>query len=165
MTGAIARRVSASLGGGAVAVELAATDGTQGLILENTFTSMTEVGKSNLKFVPASMIVTQKFDSLQKIENYTGPLLQTHGTRDEAVPYELGRKLFQRCGSGKKDFHTSRGGHNDAPTIEYKLLLARFLQTLKQPSQSGAEPATRTAQQHPEFDCRPNSRRGSRIGI
>lgn len=151
--------------GGAIAVELASSDGARGLILESTFTSMTEVGKSHLKFVPVSMIVTQKFDSVGKIGKYDGPLLQTHGTRDEVVPFEQGQKLFHQAGSKRKLFHQTQGGHNDLPPAEYETRLARFLESLREPPTDSTTTTDLPSQSEPEFNCCPNSRRDRTIGF
>lgn len=143
--------------GGAVAVELAATDGARGLILENTFSSMPEVGQKHLKFLPVSMIVTQRFDSAQKIPNYKGPLLQLHGTDDEVVPFVLGEKLFAAAGSESKQFCRATGGHNDPPPDDYNRRLGHFLHSLEPPPR--AEFAGETPVVHePEFNCHPASR-------
>lgn len=116
-----------SLGGG-VAVELAARDGARGLILENTFTSIPDVGKSMMSWLPTS-VVSQRFDSVGKITDYRGPLLQTHGVRDQVVPYRLGHALHQQANQPKV-FVQANGGHNDAPSAEYAEQLGRFLAAL-----------------------------------
>ncbi len=116
-----------SLGGG-VAVELASRDGAKGLILENTFSSVVDVGKSKLSWLPASA-VSQRFDSASKIVNYRGPLLQTHGSRDRVIPFEFGNRLFAHDNEPKV-FFTARGGHNDAPSAEYEQQLGQFIRTL-----------------------------------
>ena len=105
-----------SLGGG-VAVELASHDGANGLILENTFSSIVDVGKSKMSWLPASA-VSQRFDSVSKIADYHGPLIQTHGSRDEIIPFEFGNRLFSQANEPKM-FVTAGGGHNDAPPAEY----------------------------------------------
>jgi len=137
-----------SLGGG-VAVELASRDGANGLILENTFSSIVDVGKSKMSWLPASA-VSQRFDSASKIADYHGPLIQTHGSRDEIIPFEFGNRLFDQANQ-PKSFVTANGGHNDAPSLEYERQLGEFIRALSdsyQPKQS--------QEYEPEFSCQPN---------
>jgi fermentation-respiration switch protein FrsA (DUF1100 family) len=122
--------------GGAVAVDLAARDGAGGLILENTFTSLPEVVRSKPLFRFASWLMTAHMDSLAKIGNYHGPLLQTHGDRDELIPLELGQKLFAAANQPKQFVLARGGGHNSPPSAEYYRALYHFLQGR---SQSGTD--------------------------
>src|SRR5690606_21254788 len=64
-----------SLGGG-VMVDLAASDGARALILENTFTSLPDVAAFHYPWLPVRTLMRTRFDSLSKIGNYHGPLLQ-----------------------------------------------------------------------------------------
>ena len=144
--------------GGAVAVELA-TDGAKGLILESTFTSTADVGQSHVKWLPVSWLMSQKFQSVDKIANYQGPLLQMHGTADEVVPFQLGMKLHKKANHPKR-FVTMNGGHNDASHPDYEPLLKEFVAGLFE-TNSATEPKQNMAvQPTDEFNCLPNSMRG-----
>ncbi|MEM9658850.1 MAG: alpha/beta hydrolase [Planctomycetota bacterium] len=118
--------IGRSLGGG-VAVDLAANDGARGLVLTSTFTSLPDVGSHHLPWLPTRLLMTNRLDSLAKIERYEGPLLQSHGDADELVPYELGRRLFDAA-PGSKRFVTIAGGrHNDPWNEEFHKQLGHFL--------------------------------------
>ena len=71
-----------------MALELASHDGANGLILKNTFSSIMDVGKSKISWLPASA-VSQPFDSAVKIADCHGPLIQALGSRDEIIPFEF----------------------------------------------------------------------------
>jgi uncharacterized protein len=101
-----------SLGGG-VMVDLASRDGARGLILERTFTSLTDVAAIHFPFIPVRLLMRNRLDSLSKIANYHGPLLIGHGDIDEIVPYELGRRLFDAANEPKRFIDLPRVGHND----------------------------------------------------
>src|SRR5439155_9610288 len=62
--------------GGAVAVHLAAEGGARGLILESTFSSLPDVAAEHLPWLLPYWMMTQRFDSAEKIKRYQGPLLQ-----------------------------------------------------------------------------------------
>jgi len=114
--------------GGAVAVDLAAKDGARGLILESTFTSLPEVADSKRPKLGSAMSI--QLDSLAKIRNYHGPLLQTHGDADRVVPIALGEKLFQAANQPKQFIRIKRGIHMGPPSPEYQLALAQFIKSL-----------------------------------
>jgi fermentation-respiration switch protein FrsA (DUF1100 family) len=115
-----------SLGGG-VAVELAAQNGAQGLILERTFTSLPDVAAAHFAWAPVRLMMRTRLDSFSRIHAYRGPLLQSHGTADSVVPFALGRRLFDSY-QGEKEFLALEGEeHNDAPSNEWHAAINRFL--------------------------------------
>ena len=116
--------------GGAVAVDLAASDGARGLVLESTFTSIPEVAADRYPLLPATLLMPMQFNSLAKIRKYRGPLLQSHGDADRVVPYKLGRKLFDAANEPKQFVTIRRGDHNDPQTAEYYQALVAFLSRL-----------------------------------
>jgi uncharacterized protein len=116
--------------GGAVAVDLAA-DGARGLILESTFTSMPEVGHAVAPWLPARTLMRTQFNSLAKMRNYHGPLLQSHGTADRLIPYAMGRQLFEAANEPKQFIVIPGGDHNDPQTDEYYTALFAFLGRLQ----------------------------------
>jgi fermentation-respiration switch protein FrsA (DUF1100 family) len=121
--------VGHSLGGG-VAVDLAARDGARGLILENTFSSLPDAAVSHFPLLPVRHLMHTRLDSVAKIPNYRGPLLQTHGEADRLVPYELARKLFDAANEPKWFVPVPGAGHNDPPSREYLAALDRFFDSL-----------------------------------
>jgi fermentation-respiration switch protein FrsA (DUF1100 family) len=117
--------------GGAVAIDLAATNGARGLILENTFTSMPDVAARLFWWMPVRLLMHSRFDSLSKIRRYHGPLLQSHGTMDEIVPFEVGQTLFEAApGSNKRFFRIADAYHNDLPPPEYFVAIKDFIDDL-----------------------------------
>lgn len=115
--------------GGAVAVDLA-QDGARGLILESTFTSIPEMAAVHYPWLPFRKLIRNRFDSVEKIGTYQGPLLQSHGDADRIVPLEIGRRLHQAA-NGPKQFLVIEGGdHNDPQPIEFYETLVDFLDCL-----------------------------------
>lgn len=98
--------------GGAVAIDLASSTPPWALILESVFTSIRGMAR---RIVPAPLtaIVPEGFDNLGKIGGIRRPVLFIHGDRDDLVPYDHGRRLFDAA-VPPKFFYTVRGaGHND----------------------------------------------------
>jgi uncharacterized protein len=118
--------VGHSLGGG-VAVDLAARDGTRGLVLINTFTSMQDAEVSH---VPLRPLMHLQFNSLAKIRSYSGPLLQTHGDADRVIPFKLGCKLFEAANEPKQFVPVAGGGHNNLTAGEFVQALDCFIGSL-----------------------------------
>jgi uncharacterized protein len=117
--------------GGAVAVDLAAEKGARGLILESTFSSLADVGAHHFPWLPVRMLVQTRLDSLSKIKNYRGPLLQSHGDRDATVPYRLGLRLFDAANEPKQFITFPGGDHNDLRDRPYYEKLGEFVAGLK----------------------------------
>jgi fermentation-respiration switch protein FrsA (DUF1100 family) len=118
-----------SLGGG-VMVDLASSDGARGLILESTFTSLPAVAARQVRWLPVGRLMQNRYDSLSKIGEYHGPLLQSHGDADRLIPYEMGQKLFSAAAEPKKFVTIEHGDHNDPQTPEYYKALDEFIDSL-----------------------------------
>lgn len=83
--------------GGALAIALAAErDGMAGLIVEASFTSISDlVRHSKWGWVPGlTLLVTQAFDSAARIRRVNEPLLFIHGTEDGIVPHTMSDRLL-----------------------------------------------------------------------
>lgn len=118
-----------SLGGG-VAVELAANDGARALVLWSTFSNLPQTAAHRYYWLPTNLLMTQRFDSMAKIENFHGPLLQSHGDADRVIPLELGQRLHQRHPGPKRFITIPETGHLDADSEEYQIALSQFLSQL-----------------------------------
>lgn len=115
-----------SLGTG-VAVDLAATDGAPGLILEGAFTSVPDVAAWHVPLLPVRAVMQTRFHSVAKISDYHGPLLQVHGDADGVVPYAQGRRLFAAANEPKQFVTVPGGDHNRLYTPEFVAALDQFL--------------------------------------
>lgn len=116
-----------SIGGG-VAVYLASKGYGGALITEDTFTSIRDMTKLSLPFIPQFLIRTN-FDSLSRIKGVKVPKLIIHALDDEIVPYEMGQRLFEAAPE-PKEFLKLRGSHNTAfleSKETYEAGLAKFL--------------------------------------
>jgi len=100
--------------GGAVAAQLASFRGGPPLILESTFTSVSDMAGGY--FVPP-IIVKNKFLTDRAVaEEITSSILILHGTRDEVIPVSHGRKL--RDVARNAHYVEYDCGHNDFPGPE-----------------------------------------------
>lgn len=116
--------------GGAVAVDLAAGDGARALVVESSFSSITDVAAYYYPWLPVRWMMRTRLDSAGKIAAYHGPLLQSHSTADTIVPYRLGRRLFEAANEPKRLITFSDLDHNDPQPPEYYDALIAFLDEL-----------------------------------
>lgn len=115
--------------GGAVAVELAralaaearqggAAPPARGLILESTFTSLgdvaAEVANTSL---PVRWLLSQKFDSLGKIQDIGLPVLLVHGLDDRFVPARFSQQLYEAARQPKTLLLVPGASHNNSMSL------------------------------------------------
>jgi fermentation-respiration switch protein FrsA (DUF1100 family) len=115
--------------GGPVAVELARGRPLAGVILESTFSSLSDAGVVHFGRLAAS-VTRGRFDAAAAIPDVRAPLLFLHGDRDDIVPRDLGLRLFAAAPEPKR-FETFAGaGHNDLIEVggaAYFAQIRRFL--------------------------------------
>ena len=105
--------------GGAIAVQLASeVDDAAGLIVEGTFTSIAEVfGTMRWGWLPIAPLITERFDSAQRVPHVRSPLLVVHGSDDETIHPDLGRALFERAIAPKRFLLVEGGSHHDTHIV------------------------------------------------
>lgn len=97
-----------SLGGGVVC-SLAGERSPAALILQSTFTSIPDVAP----WWAASVLALDRFDNLECVADYEGPVLIVHGRNDTLVPVEQAERMH--AASSSSELVLYGGGHNDAP--------------------------------------------------
>jgi len=123
-----------SLGGG-VAVAGAAEQGARALVLESTFSRLTDVAAYHYPWMPVRLVMRNRYDSLSRIKRYPGPVIQSHGSLDTLIPIELGRQLFDAAPSSEKQFVELTGRGHNAPQPEgYYGQLRAFLDRVDEAS-------------------------------
>lgn len=98
--------------GGAVAAYLAEREnGAAGLILESTFTRLSDVAGDLFPMLPCRLILGNAFNTSERLSSLAMPLLVMHGQGDELVPYKYGRSIFESY-RGPKRFLRIGDDHN-----------------------------------------------------
>lgn len=105
--------------GGAVAIYLAeqVQPRFKGLILENTFTGISEMADALFFFIKPvkPFILRNWWPSIHRIANIKTPILFLSATKDEIVPSYMMQELYEKADAAKfKRFHKLPGGHNDS---------------------------------------------------
>ena len=87
----------------------------RGLIVESTFTSLADVASAlSFSWLPTSLLLTQKFDSIEKIRTVDVPVLLVHGTSDRLIPSRFSEALYQADRNPKRLLLIENGGHNNS---------------------------------------------------
>jgi pimeloyl-ACP methyl ester carboxylesterase len=117
--------------GTAIAIDLACKAQVGGVIIEEPFTSIAEVGQKMFPFLPVRLIAKTKYDTLGKMPNLRAPLLILHSHDDELFPLNHAERLLAAAPAPKRLVEL-RGSHNDAFAVSadiYRHALAEFLAT------------------------------------
>ncbi len=111
--------------GTAVAIEIAQNKKFAGIVLESPFTSMVEMGKKYYSFFPVSLLLKDRYESINKIKNINIPILVMHGKKDRIVPFEMGNKIYDSANSPKFYYFPDYDDH----MIDYNKLLIEKLKS------------------------------------
>jgi fermentation-respiration switch protein FrsA (DUF1100 family) len=138
--------------GGAVAIDLAAELGqnaarnhtplpVRGLVIESTFTSLADVAAAVANTsLPVRWLLSQKFDSIDKIADIHMPLLVVHGLADAFVPPRFSEQLFNAAEQPKRLLLVPGATHNNSMALGgqgYRKALDALMQSKPLPRVAG----------------------------
>ena len=113
--------------GGAVAVDLAAwldheagagEAPARGLIVESSFTTLVDMAKAvSYSWLPLQWILSQKFDTIDKIRDVRMPVLFVHGAADRFVPARFSQALYEAARAPKRLLLVDGATHNNSMRV------------------------------------------------
>jgi alpha-beta hydrolase superfamily lysophospholipase len=117
--------------GGPIAINLATeVNDERGTIVEGTFTSIADVvSSSQWGWMPVSLLITQRFEAVRKVDKIGSPLLVVHGGEDRLILPDLGRKLYEAAAQPKLFMLVEGGSHHDTNLVgqpQYRQALAQL---------------------------------------
>lgn len=124
--------------GGAIAIDLAAKVAAAGLIVQSSFTSISDMAAHMMPAFPRFILRT-KMDSINKIGSVRCPKLFIHSPNDEMVPYSLGRRLFDAASEPKQFYEVKGASHNTTDLVEgraYYDTIGSFIKTCAPPNET-----------------------------
>jgi fermentation-respiration switch protein FrsA (DUF1100 family) len=115
-----------SLGAG-VATLLAARRPPGRLILESAWNSLAAVARHHYFFLPAGLLLRDRYDSAAVIDQVACPILFLHPGEDEIVPVRLGRALYEKARGPKRFVLLPGAHHNDS----FELRMREHLEAIR----------------------------------
>lgn len=117
--------------GGAYAIKLAQKSPPRALILQSTFSSLRDLAEVHYPSL-APVVPTQTLNSIALLREYSGPLLQVHGTDDQVVPISLARKLNLTHNGSLNLFHEHvAAGHNNLVSDSFIAQIDQFVRLIQ----------------------------------
>jgi uncharacterized protein len=101
-----------SLGTG-VTAQMATEFPIGGMILLSPYRSIPDIAADHFPFLPAKLLMKDRFETDRKIGTITVPLLIANGGQDQVIPPPQGRELFAMANEPKEFFFAPKAGHND----------------------------------------------------
>ncbi len=113
-----------SLGTGP-ATTLSTKVASKSLILETPFSSIPDMAAQTYKIFPTDYLSRFRFNTLKKIKKTKAPVFVIHGTKDELIPYEMGKSVADAKGTMITIEGANHNDFSDFPV--YKVHLANIL--------------------------------------
>jgi hypothetical protein len=88
----------------------------KGVLLITPFTSLVDVGKIHYPIFPIGMLLRERYDNLESLKGYSGPVAFLIAEADEIVTASLGHKLYEAYSGPKKIWVQEGRRHN---TLNY----------------------------------------------
>lgn len=98
--------------GGAIGAWISKEVEVKALIVESTFTSVSDLGTQIYPFIPVKLLSRFKYNAKEYLPKVNCPVLVIHSRDDEIIPFTHGKKLFE-VANDPKQFLEIRGTHND----------------------------------------------------
>jgi len=82
------------------------------LILETPYYSLNSIAQRYYPIYPSKLALRYNFQSYKYLETAECPIYIFHGTDDDVVPYESGKRLHKSLPKGQSEFITIKGGRH-----------------------------------------------------
>ena len=118
-----------SLGTG-VSIEVAQNKKFAGIILESPFTSMVDAGKFYYPYLPVSLLLKDRYETVKKLKNISSPILVMHGKKDKIVPFHMGEQIFEKANEPKFSYFPDNDDHMMDYNEDLLKTLSSFFKTI-----------------------------------
>ena len=116
--------------GAAIAAKIATEHpDAKALVLDCPFSNIKQVGSYHYPYLPISLLTKYSMDNIAAVQKLHMPVVVSHSTDDQIIPFSLGKKVFNEANQPKL-FIQLEGGHNDGfdrSFIKYTTQIADFL--------------------------------------
>ncbi|MEG3617989.1 alpha/beta fold hydrolase [Magnetovibrio sp. PR-2] len=84
-----------------------------GVVLEAPFTSTVDVAQARYPFLPVSVLMKDRYESIVRIGSISAPLFIAHGELDAVIRFKFAQRLFEAANEPKRGFWVPEAGHDD----------------------------------------------------
>ena len=116
--------------GTAISVEIAQNKKFAGIILESPFTSMVDAGKHYYFYLPVSLLLKDRYETIKKLQNINSPILVMHGKKDKIVPFNMGLEVFEKANEPKFSYFPDNDDHMMDYNEDLLKALSAFFKTI-----------------------------------
>jgi len=99
--------------GAAVAVAVSQALPPSALVLRSPFTSLPDVASAHYPFLPASLLMRDRYPSIEIIGTLDVPVLVVAGSADTIVPFSQSARLYEAAADPKRFVTIDGADHND----------------------------------------------------
>ncbi|HEX8170881.1 MAG TPA: alpha/beta hydrolase [Thermoanaerobaculia bacterium] len=107
-----------SIGGPYAAYVAKERKGASGVVIENSFPSLTALGNALYAPLPLGYAAPLSMRTTDWLNEAGLPVLVMHGRRDAVIPYRLGKALFDGLRVPKEFLTSDNAGHCEIPAFE-----------------------------------------------
>lgn len=112
--------------GGAVAIDLASRRPVGALAVFNTFTSLREMARKTIPWLPTSLFLKYRFDNLQKIATINRPIFICNGLQDTLIPPSMSDRLAAAAKGPVTRLKIPAADHNEIFTADPQTVFSAF---------------------------------------
>ena len=125
--------------GGPIAARLAGDTQPLALIIESSFPSIPAMAKRLYPFLPVNLLLRYRFPTEQFLQEVACPVLIVHSREDGLVPFDFGRRLYEKA-PDPKAFLELQGGHNEGFLISEEVYVQGLEGFLEETASKGSKP-------------------------
>ena len=116
--------------GTSVSVEVTQHKNFAGIVLESPFTSMIDAGKFYYPYLPVSLLLKDKYETLKKLKNINIPILVMHGKKDKIIPFHMGKKIYDSANEPKFFYFSKEDDHMMDYNDDLLKSLSNFIESI-----------------------------------
>ncbi|MFB6216990.1 MAG: alpha/beta hydrolase, partial [Candidatus Aenigmatarchaeota archaeon] len=121
--------------GGAPAVELARKESPYAVVLQSTFTSLSERIQEMIPIIPVKALSRFDFPNRARLAGIDSPILIIHSVDDKLIPFSHGEALY-RAAEEPKSFLVLTGPHDRVPDESVPVLIKGVRDFVAKPAES-----------------------------
>lgn len=119
--------------GAAAAIDLASRKPVAGIVTISAFTSMHDMARKLMPFMPTSLMLRHHFENERKLRSIDVPIFIAHGKLDDIIPYEMSDRLAKVAKGPVTRMTIDDAHHNDVFEIgggQLEHAIANFIERI-----------------------------------